>query len=72
MSTPEAQRRAVENYRRRMRERGLDRFEVRGLAQDKALLRAVALRLAKGDAAAGKLRIIVQAVVTPAAPASNP
>jgi hypothetical protein len=67
MSTPEAQRRAVANYRRRMRARGLDRFEVRGLAEDKALLRAVAMRLARGDVASGKLRIIIQAAVTPPA-----
>jgi hypothetical protein len=68
MSTPEAQRRAVENNRRRMREQGLDRFEVRGLTRDKALLRAVAKRLARGDTASGKLRIIIEAVVAPPAP----
>jgi hypothetical protein len=63
MSTPEAQRRAVENHRRRMRLNGLDRFEVRGLTRDKALLRALAQRLARGDPASGKLRIIIEAVV---------
>ena len=63
MSTPEAQRRAVESHRKRMRLKGLDRFEVRGLTRDKALLRAVAKRLARGDEASGKLRIIIEAVV---------
>jgi hypothetical protein len=63
MSTPEAQRRAVENHRKRMRLNGLDRFEVRGLVRDKALLRALAQRLARGDPASGRLRIIVEAVV---------
>ena len=58
MATPEAQRRAVRNHRRRMRDAGLDRFEVRGLLSDKALLRAIAKRLARGDLAAGKLREI--------------
>jgi hypothetical protein len=72
MSTPEAQRRAVANYRRRMREHGLDRFEVRGLPQDKALMRAVAMRLARGDAASGKLRMIIQAVVTPPGRVTEP
>jgi hypothetical protein len=65
MSTPEAQRRAVENHRRRMRALGLDRFEVRGLMRDKVLLRAVAKRLARGDIASGKLRVIIEAVVAP-------
>jgi hypothetical protein len=46
-----------------MRLAGLDRFEVRGLTRDKALLRAVAKRLARGDPASGKLRIIIEAVV---------
>ena len=63
MATPEAQRRAVANHRRRMRAAGLDRFEVRGLLSDKALLRAIAQRLARGDAAAGKLRAIFELAV---------
>ncbi|HLK24975.1 MAG TPA: hypothetical protein VKT30_09980 [Caulobacteraceae bacterium] len=63
MSTPEAQRRAVANHRRRMRDAGLDRFEVRGLLSDKPLLRAIAKRLARGDVAAGKLRAIFEAAV---------
>jgi hypothetical protein len=63
MATPEAQRRAVEANRRRMRLKGLDRFEVRGLTRDKALLRAIAKRLARGDPASGKLRTIIEAVV---------
>lgn len=65
MATPEAQRRAVENHRKRMRDAGLDRFEVRGLMSDKALLRAIARRLARGDAAAGKLRAIFEIAVGP-------
>jgi len=48
-----------------MREAGLDRFEVRGLLSDKPLLRAIAQRLARGDAAAGKLRAIFEVAVTP-------
>lgn len=47
--TQSSQRRAVENHRKRMREAGIDRFEVRGLAADKPLIREVARRLAEGD-----------------------
>ncbi|MDO9707998.1 hypothetical protein [Paracraurococcus lichenis] len=50
------QRRALDAHRRRLAERGLGRFEVRGLASDKALLRDLARRLAAGDEAAGALR----------------
>lgn len=61
----DAQRRAVENDRRRLREQGLDRFEVRGLESDKALLRAVAKRLARNDEAGARLRADIQAQVSP-------
>jgi hypothetical protein len=61
----DAQRRAVENHRRRLRERGLGRFEVRGLETDKALLRALAKRLAQADAASGELRAAIEAGVNP-------
>jgi hypothetical protein len=44
-----------------MRERGLDRFEVRGLEADKALLRAAAKRLAQGDARSRELRARIEA-----------
>ena len=60
----DAQRRAVENHRRRLRERGLGRFEVRGLETDKDLLRAIARRLADGDAASGDLRAAIEARVS--------
>lgn len=61
----DAQRRAVENNRRRLREQGLDRFEVRGLDSDKALLRAVAKRLARNDEAGARLRADIEARVSP-------
>lgn len=51
-----SQRRAIEAHRRRLAERGLKRFEVRGLEADKELIRGVARRLAAGDAEAGTLR----------------
>ena len=51
-----SQQRAVEAHRRRLAERGLGRFEVRGLETDKKLIRGIARRLAADDAEAGVLR----------------
>jgi hypothetical protein len=51
-----SQRRAVAAHRRRLAERGLGRFEVRGLEEDKDLLRGLARRLAARDDAAAALR----------------
>jgi hypothetical protein len=51
-----SQRRAIDAHRKRLAERGLGRFEVRGLEVDKELVRSVARRLAENDAEAGALR----------------
>ena len=51
-----SQKRATANHRRRLRERGISRYEVRGLEQDKELLRRLANRLAANDADAARLR----------------
>ena len=51
-----SQKRAVENHRRRLQESGFARYEVRGLASDKALVRRLAKRLAENDATADRLR----------------
>ena len=58
MSNP-AQNRAVHNYRRRLNERGMARFEVVGLDADRELIRSLARRLAEGDAEAAELRAAV-------------
>lgn len=55
MSNP-SQKRAVQNYRQRLTERGLDRFEVMGRTQDKELIRSLAKRLADDDVEAARLR----------------
>ena len=52
-----AQYRAVVKNRRAMGARGLARYEVRGLAKDRELVRAVAKTLAGNDDAAAKLRV---------------
>jgi hypothetical protein len=54
--TQASQRRAVANHRRRLAERGISRFEVRGLEKDKVLVRKLAKRLAVDDAEAVRLR----------------
>ncbi|MGH7022273.1 MAG: hypothetical protein ACREEB_01635 [Caulobacteraceae bacterium] len=59
----DAQRKAVQNYRRRLRDSGLERFEVRGREADKDLVRAVAKRLAEGGATSGELRATIEARV---------
>jgi hypothetical protein len=51
-----SQKRAITEHRRRLGERGLARYEVRGLAQDKELVRKLAKRLAENDTMAARLR----------------
>jgi hypothetical protein len=51
-----SQQRAVKNYRKRLDERGLTRFEVLGLDSDRELIRTMARQLAAGDAEAARLR----------------
>jgi hypothetical protein len=67
-ASSEARRRAVDNHRRRLRARGIDRFEVRGLETDKALLREIARRLALGDDISAKLRAKIVASVDSSVP----
>src|SRR3546814_20582452 len=52
-------RRASRNYRERLSERGLARFEVLGLDGDRDLIRTLARTLARDDAAASRLRATV-------------
>src|SRR5207302_1836256 len=51
-----SQQRAVARHRSRLVEQGLARYEVRGLAKDKELVRGIARRLAQDDPEAGRLR----------------
>jgi hypothetical protein len=52
----ESQKRAVASHRQRLKQRGFARYEVRGLAADKELVRKFAQRLAANDAEAERLR----------------
>ena len=54
-----SQTRAVENYRSRLGERGLARFEVLGLQSDRGLIRSLARRLAEDGPEAARLRATV-------------
>lgn len=63
MSTP-SQSRALQNYRRRLVERGLARFEVLGLDADRELIRALAKRLAENGPDAARIRAAVSRTVS--------
>jgi hypothetical protein len=54
-----SQKRAIQNYRSRLAERGLARFEVLGLDADRDLIRSLARRLAEDGPEASRLRAAV-------------
>jgi hypothetical protein len=54
-----SQKRAIQNYRSRLSERGLARFEVLGRDADRDLIRSLARRLAEGGPEASRLRVAV-------------
>jgi hypothetical protein len=60
--------RALKNYRKRLNERGMGRFEVLGLDSDRELVRALARRLAENDSEAAEIRASVRSKVEPDAP----
>jgi hypothetical protein len=59
-ATDTPQNRADKNYRKRLQQRGLARFEVLGLAADRELIRSLARRLAEDGPEAKRLRAMVQ------------
>lgn len=54
-----SQKRAMQNYRSRLGERGMARFEVIGLDSDRDLIRSLARRLAEESPEASSLRAAV-------------
>lgn len=54
-----SQKRAIQNYRTRLGERGLARFEVLGRDADRDLIRSLARRLAEEGPEASRLRAAV-------------
>jgi len=64
MGSP-SQARAVNNYRKRLSKRGMARFEVLGLKQDRELVRALARRLAENDPEVAGIRASVNIQIAP-------
>ena len=62
--TETSQKRALKNYRKRLGERGLARFEVLGLQKDRELIRSLAKKLAEEDTEARRLRASVSQGMT--------
>lgn len=58
-----SQKRAIQNYRSRLSERGLSRFEVLGRDADRDLIRSLARRLAEDGPEASRLRAAVSQTV---------
>ena len=59
MTNP-SQKRAIRNYRNRLSERGLARFEVLALDADRELIRSLARRLADDGPEAAEIRAAVR------------
>jgi len=54
-----SQKRAIRNYRSRLSERGLSRFEVLGRDADRDLIRSLARRMAEDGPEASRLRAAI-------------
>jgi len=59
-----SQKRAIQNYRSRLSERGLARFEVLGLDSDRDLIRSLARRLADNGPDAARIRATVNQTIS--------
>jgi len=57
------QKRALNNYRKRLNQRGMARFEVLGLDGDRDLIRSLAKRLAGDDADSARIRATVRRTI---------
>jgi len=58
-----SQKRAIQNYRSRLGERGLARFEVLGRDADKDLIRSLARRLAEDGPGSARLRAVLNQTI---------
>lgn len=63
-----SQKRAIQNYRSRLAERGLARFEVLGRDTDRDLIRSLARRLSEDTPEASELRATVSKSIAGEAP----
>jgi hypothetical protein len=64
MRMSNSQKRAIQNYRSRLSERGLARFEVLGLDSDRELIRSLARRLADDGPDAARIRATVNQTIS--------
>ncbi len=59
-----SQKRAVDNFRKRLSERGMARFEVLGLDADRELIRSFARLLADNSPDANEVRAVVNRTIS--------
>jgi hypothetical protein len=59
-----SQKRALKNYRIRLNDRGMARFEVLGLRTDRELIRSIARQLAVGGTDATRMRATLQSATS--------
>ncbi|PIO99500.1 hypothetical protein [Pleomorphomonas carboxyditropha] len=59
-----AQKKAIQNYRARLTQRGLTRFEIMALESDRELIRTLARRLTEEGPEAEQLRLAVKTAVS--------
>jgi hypothetical protein len=53
----------LKNYRRRLEERGMARFEILGMNADRELIRSLAKRLSEGDPDASRIRATLKRLI---------
>ena len=59
-----SQKRATENYRKRLDKRGMARFEVIGRGADRELIRLLAKRLADGSPDSARIRTSIRRAIS--------
>ena len=59
-----SQKRAIKNYRKRLNQRGMARFEVIGLNADRELIRSLAKRLAEDSPDSARIRATVRHTIS--------
>ena len=59
-----SQRRALTNYRKRLKQRGMARFEVLGLDTDRELIRSLARQLAGNGPDSARMRATVRLTIS--------
>jgi hypothetical protein len=66
-----SQKRAIENYRKRLSNKGMSRFEVLGLDADRELIRSLAKRLAEGGPDTTQIRATVHRTISGETPSKG-